>query len=52
MLRDNPKLKGVHSKASVQKILEKEAMKQLIALNGGKYDGPVVSTIIEKGSKK
>jgi hypothetical protein len=29
VLKDNPKLKGVHSKESIKKLLEKEALKQM-----------------------
>lgn len=48
VLRDNAKLRGVHSGASIKKILEKEAKKHLMA-NGGKYEGPLISTIHERG---
>lgn len=47
VLRDNAKLRGVHSANSIKKLLEKEAKKQLLADNGG-YKGPVVSVIKEK----
>lgn len=40
ILRDNTKLKGIHSKQSMMKILEKEALKQM--------QGPVISTIHDK----
>lgn len=40
VLKDNSKLKGIHSKQSMMKILEKEALKQM--------QGPVISTINEK----
>lgn len=40
VLKDNYKLKGIHSKESIKKILEKEALKQM--------QGPVISTIHEK----
>lgn len=29
VLKDNSKLRGVHSKESIKKILEKEALKQM-----------------------
>jgi hypothetical protein len=43
VLRDNAKLKGVHSNTSIKKLLEREAKKQLIAETGGNYSGPVIS---------
>lgn len=46
MLRDNAKLRGIHSANSIKKLLEKEAKKQLMD-NAG-YKGPVVSVIKEK----
>lgn len=46
MLKDNVKLRAIHSKESIKKILEKEAKKQLA--NGGEYPQPVVSRIEEK----
>ena len=49
ILKDNHKLKGVHSNMSMKKILEKEALKQLLAEGGGSYQTPVVATLIEKG---
>jgi len=47
VLKDNAKLRGVHSNASIKKILEKEAKKQLLMEQEGQ-DGPVISTLIEK----
>lgn len=46
VLKDNLKLKGVHSKQSLQKILMNEAKKQLMQNDG--YKGPVVSVIKDK----
>ena len=46
VLEQNTNLKGVHSKQSIRRILEKEAKRQLG--EGGVYKGPVVSTIKEK----
>ena len=46
MLEQNANLKGVHSKQSIRRILEKEAKRQLG--EPGAYKGPVVSTIKEK----
>ena len=46
VLRDNAKLRGVHSQNSLKRLLEKEAKKQL--MNGDAYKGPVVSVIKEK----
>ena len=44
VLRDNAKLRGIHSGASIKLILEKEAKKQMaIAANGGEYTGPVIA---------
>ena len=39
VLRDNAKLRGVHSNQSIQKLLMKEAKKQLMATE---YKGPVI----------
>lgn len=49
VLRDNAKLRGVHSANSIKKLLEKEAKKMLN--NGEPYKGPVVSVIKEKELK-
>ena len=50
VLRDNAKLRGVHSGASIKKMLEREAKKQLLADQGG-YQPPVISTIQTKGTR-
>lgn len=51
MMRDNKKLGAVHSKISMKKLLEKEAKRQLLeATNGGIYEPPVMSRIIERGT--
>ena len=50
VLRDNAKLRGVHSESSIKKLLEKEAKKALLANEG--YKGPVVSVIKEKEVNK
>ena len=47
VLKDNNKLRGVHSKESIKKILEKEALRQM-QMNGGEYQAPVISRIVEK----
>ena len=44
VLKDNAKLRGIHSTHSIKMILEKEAKKML------EYKGPVVSVIKEKDS--
>ena len=50
VLRDNNKLRGVHSNQSIKKILEKEAKRQLlIETNGGIYNPPVMSKVVERG---
>ena len=46
VLRDNKKLGGVHSGASIQKLLEREAKKHLEA----DYKGPVINTIDTRGA--
>lgn len=48
VLKDNSKLRGVHSKESIKKILEKEALKQMQMQ--GEYAQPVISRINEKQS--
>ena len=45
VLANNPKLKGVHSKESIKKILEKEALKHM---QEGGISEPVVARINEK----
>ena len=50
VLRDNPKIRQVHSGASIKVLLEKEAKRQMaIAAKGGEYRGPLISRIEEKG---
>ena len=51
VLRDNAKLRGVHSNNSIKMLLEKEAKKQMaMAAKGGEYSGPVVAVHNEKGA--
>lgn len=45
ILENNPNLKGIHSKVSMRKMLEKEAARQLLENDGGGYQGPKVSTV-------
>lgn len=45
VLANNPKLKGVHSKESIKKILEKEALKHM---QEGGISEPIVARINEK----
>jgi hypothetical protein len=47
VLKDNAKLRGVHSKESIKAILESEAKRQLKMANGGSYQAPVISRIVE-----
>jgi len=47
VLRDNAKLRGVHSANSIKKLLEKEARKML----NDPYKGPIVSVIKEREAK-
>lgn len=42
ILETNPNLRGIHSKVSMKKMLEREAAKQLIDNQGGGYQGPKV----------
>ena len=52
VLKDNPKLRQVHSGNSVKQILEREAKRQmLLAAQGGEYKGPVISRVEEKGTR-
>lgn len=52
MLRDNAKLRGIHSNNSIKVLLEKEAKKQmLLAKNGGEYSGPLIAITTEKGNR-
>ena len=46
VLKDNSKLRGIHSKESIKKILEKEALRQMQLQ--GEYAQPVISRIVEK----
>ena len=48
MLKDNQKLRGIHSNVSIKKIIEKEAKRQLLDETGGKYPEPLVSKVVEK----
>ncbi len=50
VLKDNAKLRGVHSKDSIKMILEREALKQM-KLASAEYQGPVVSRIEERDLK-
>lgn len=44
VLRDNAKLRGIHSNNSIKVLLEKEAKRQMaIAAKGGEYTGPVIA---------
>lgn len=52
ILKDNQKLKGVHSNQSMQKMLEREAKRQLLIETGGQYNAPVMSKINERGEMK
>ena len=49
VLRDNAKLRGIHSGQSLQKLLMKEAKKQLMQDD---YKGPVIQVIREKELKE
>ena len=50
LLKDNSKLRGVHSNQSIKKILEKEARRALLEeTNGGIFVTPVISKIVERG---
>ena len=51
MLKDNAKLRAVHSGNSIKQLLEREAKRQMAMANGGAYQGPVISRIVEKGDK-
>ena len=50
VLKDNAKLRGIHSKESIKKILEKEALRQMKMVQGGEYPEPVVARLTEKGT--
>jgi len=52
VLRDNAKLRGIHSNNSIKVLLEKEAKKQIaVAANGGQYTGPLIAVTQEKGNR-
>ena len=52
VLRDNAKLRAIHSGPSIKKLLEREAKKQMeAAAAGGTYEGPVISRIVEKDKR-
>lgn len=51
MLKDNQKLRGIHSNVSIKKIIEKEAKRQLLEETGGNHPNPMISVINEKGEK-
>jgi len=52
VLRDNAKLRAVHSGPSIKKLLEREAKKQMQAVaDGGAYEGPIISRIVEKDKR-
>ena len=46
VLKDNQKLRGIHSKESIKKILEKEALKQMQIPS--EYPQPVVARTVER----
>ena len=48
ILELNPNLKGIHSKTSMKRMLEKEAARQLIANDGGNYQGPKVAVVKDR----
>lgn len=52
ILENNPNLKGVHSKTSMRKMLEKEAARQLIEQDGGGFEGPRITTLKDHEMKK
>ena len=45
VLKENSKLRGVHSNTSIKKLLEREAKKQLLLEHDDGYKGPIVSRI-------
>jgi len=52
VLRDNAKLRGIHSNNSIKVLLEKEAKRQmLLAAKGGEYAGPLIAVSQEKGTR-
>lgn len=48
ILELNPNLKGIHSKTSMKRMLEKEAARQLISGDGGDYQGPKVAVVKDR----
>ena len=46
LLKENQKLRGVHSKESIKKILQQEVLRQM--QNRGEYIQPTISRINEK----
>jgi hypothetical protein len=52
VLRDNAKLRAVHSGNSIKQLLEREAKKQLIESGGGAYQGPHIERIVERQRKE
>ena len=51
VLKDNAKLRAVHSGNSIKMLLEREAKRQMAMANGGAYEGPLISRIEEKAKK-
>jgi oligoendopeptidase F len=49
VLKDNQKLRGIHSNQSIKKILEKEAKRQLLLETNGVYNPPTMSRVVERG---
>lgn len=49
MLKDNSKLRGVHSNVSIKKIIENEAKRQLLADAMGDFKPPQVFNLKERG---
>uniref|UniRef100_A0A7S3FYT3 Uncharacterized protein n=1 Tax=Strombidium rassoulzadegani TaxID=1082188 RepID=A0A7S3FYT3_9SPIT len=49
ILKDNQKLRGVHSNQSIKKILINEAKRQLLKEYGDSYNPPVMAKIVERG---
>ena len=48
VLKDNQKLRGVHSKESMKKILVQEAKRQLLQEIGSEYKPPIMSKVVER----
>ena len=52
VLKDNAKLRAVHSGQSIKMLLEREAKRQLqLQAAGGEYKGPVIARIQERQAK-